>query len=143
MELVIPKGGGQIARRKAISAIEALPVEQAYEIKIAEYRRKRSTPQNAYYWGVVLPMLSEFTGSTVDELHRIMLCEVMGEEIVEAGPWKIRRPRRTTTTGYEGERDVLTTVQFMAYIDRVRQVAADIGCNVPDPSSDYWQHEAE
>ena len=39
------------------------------EMIIRPFRAKRTIPQNAYYWGVVLKTISKETGYTSEELH--------------------------------------------------------------------------
>jgi hypothetical protein len=43
---------------------------QEVEISIGRRRRKRSSRQNRYYWGVIIPMLQEASGyGTPEEMH--------------------------------------------------------------------------
>lgn len=91
----------------------------------------RSLPQNAWYWGVIVELISEHTGYTPDEVHDVLkakfipkklaICDSNGEvkdELVIGG---------TTTQ--------LNKIQFGEYCEAIRQWAAeDLGVVIPDPS---------
>jgi hypothetical protein len=144
MEIVIPKGGDPAAKNRAIQRIIELPSTKAYRINFNEDRRTRSQQQNAYYWGVVLATLSDTNGGTPEDWHRMMLCRVLGHEVIEMGPFGLMRvPKRTTTRGYHGEACKMNTMQFMAYVDQIRALAAEYDCYIPDPDPEYWNHEAD
>jgi hypothetical protein len=102
-------------------------------ITIARKHATRSLSQNAYYWGVVLFHLSDYTGYTQDELHeylklrfnhvRLVLCDRQGIVVDD------RVVPQTTTT--------LNKVTFGEYVEQVRRwAAADLGLVIPDPDPD-------
>lgn len=74
--------------------------------------RQRSNWQNRYLHGVVLPLLSDHTGYTEDEMKAIV-------------KWKFG----VLSTA------MLTTIEFVEFIGKVQQWAAmELSLNIPDPS---------
>lgn len=44
----------------------------SYTIEVVKSKSKRSLSQNAYYWGVVIKIMSDDTGFTPDEMHQAL-----------------------------------------------------------------------
>jgi len=42
----------------------------SYVIEIARAKDRRSIPQNRYYWGVIVTIISSHTGYSLDEAHQ-------------------------------------------------------------------------
>lgn len=101
-------------------------------IVVKKYRRTRSTGapgekgnQNGYYWTVVLPIISQETGHTVDELHLIYK--------------ELYAPKKRYTMP-NGKQVVIdksgsetNTLEFYEYVERIRADAAEMGIVIPDP----------
>lgn len=99
-------------------------------VAVGKRRKKRSNPQNAWYWGCILKLMSETTGHTPEELHEAMKqrfnCKAIsvGRQVV---------PVPGTTTG-------MSTMEFSDFIERVRAFAAtELNIPIPDPQSFYEQ----
>lgn len=103
-------------------------------ITVEKKRATRSLDQNAWYWGVILKLLSEHTGYTVDEMHeycrerfnpkRLIVQNAVGEVIDE------RRIGQTTTK--------LNKITFGEYCEQIREwAAADLGVVIPDPDPNW------
>jgi hypothetical protein len=120
-------------RANAHAFIDRLPANKSWKIEIKEARRERTSPQNAALWAVAYPKLTEVTGFTAEELHHEFCGRFFGWEVVDIFGERRRRPRRTTTTNEQGERDVLSTRDFAAFYEMVQQVGAEAGIDVPDP----------
>ena len=129
--------------------LESLPLEQAWAVSVEEKKNKRSLEANAYYWGVVVEMISQATGYEAEEVHTYLCGTRWG--------WKDKRvpktprnpeglesvPVRTTTMNAEGKRSVLGTAQFMEFIEfAVRFAAQKINILIPEPQSDWRQRAA-
>jgi hypothetical protein len=91
-------------------------------INIGKNRRhkSRSLSENAYYWGVVLKLISEHTGETVEDLHDHFRVRFLmhGE--------KFERPRSTTS---------LSVAEFEEYLAKIRLFATqDLNVFIPLPN---------
>lgn len=90
----------------------------------------RSLAQNAYYHGVVIAMISEYTGYTPEEAHEICKAKFL--------------PKRVTLADKHGEvteeivigtsTTKLNKLQFGEYIEAIRQWTAEtLDLNIPNP----------
>lgn len=108
------------------------------EVTIAVRRKRapRSQPQNAWYWGQILRLLSEHTGYTVDELHDYCKQRFNGTTVCLTDSDGVvvdeQRIGKTTTK--------LNRVTFGEYCEAIRQWAAsDLQVYIPDPDP-KWRH---
>lgn len=143
---------GDIARShdigRVVHALEELADDQAWRVTIEPAKSKRSNDANAYYWGVVVELMSESTGYEPEEIHEYLCGARWG--------WKDKRvpktprnpqgvesvPVRTTTTDEHGKRAVLTIMEFMEFTEFARRFAAKkLGLFIPDPDPNYKLHE--
>lgn len=98
------------------------------DITIRKHKTTRSTLQNSYYWGAVLPILADYFGydNTVD-IHEEMKMKF------NPIPSKIDKGKMIG-----GSTTRLSTVEFFSaedsYINRIRRWAAmDFSIYIPDP----------
>jgi len=118
-------------RRDFDERIARLNPEWELEITVRRLYANRSIQQSRYYWGVVVALLSEYTGFTPDEMHdwlkmkfipkKLAVCdgngEVQGEFVMGGSTRK------------------MTTAQFTDYIETIREWAAsDLDVQIPDPN---------
>lgn len=90
-------------------------------LKVSRETKKRTSPQNDYFHGVVLPILAEYTGYTPDEMK-------------DAIKWKFLRIGTEELPTVRGTSD-LSTVEFEQLNKDVREWAArDLGVYVPEPN---------
>lgn len=95
-------------------------------VEIKPFRKDRSNQQNRYYHGVVLKMISDYTGYCADELHETFKSQLLPTKVVQIG--SVRKEVSTSTTS-------LTTTQFEDYCEDIRRFAAEtIGLVIPDPN---------
>jgi hypothetical protein len=118
---------------RLVACISSAPKDKDIKVTIAEAKKERSDPQNNALFGVAYKALGEFTGYTAPELHDVFLRGYFGTVEREIFGEIITRPRRTTTTDENGQRNKLSTVEFKAFYSFVQQKGAEIGCWVPDP----------
>lgn len=91
----------------------------------------RSNPQNKFYWGVCVFLISEHTGFSTEETHEVLKHlflrkEVMLKEKFDA--YKINITESTTQ---------LTTGQFKRYIEEIQTWASQaLGLVIPDPNQE-------
>lgn len=82
--------------------------------------RSRSLRQNQYYWGVVIKLISEYTGYSPDEAHDAMRWKFLSI------PGDLPSVKSTAK---------LSTVEMEEYLERIRQWSAEeLGMYIPDPN---------
>lgn len=91
------------------------------EVKVQKERSQRSLNQNAYYWGIVIDLLSQYTGYTPDEMHEI--CRYMFLKKVNADGMEYVKSTAT-----------LNTAEFEEYLENIKQWAAMLNIIIPDPN---------
>jgi len=145
---------GDIARShdigRVVHALEALPEGKAWRISVEEAKAERSNPQNNYYHAVVLEMIAERWGVETEEAHE-WLCGTRWGWKDKKVPRTPRnpdgidsKPRRTTTTGYDGKRSVLSKTEFEEFVEFARRFAATkLNLFIPDPDPNYLQERQE
>lgn len=117
--------GGKISldRRDAFQSLISRLNGQDIEITLRKRRRKRSLNQNAYFHGVVVPMLAEVAGYEDEEMKSALKGEFLRVESPHEG-W-LPRIRGTHE---------LTTVEFNEFIEQCRRLGAKMyGIYIPDP----------
>lgn len=102
------------------------------ELSIRQNSDSRTNPQNAYYWGVVLKLISESTGYTDDELHVIFKQKYLidNERLLDVARKKIidsNIPYLSTTQ--------LNSVEFNEFLEKIKNFASlELGIYIPDPN---------
>ncbi len=91
------------------------------ELVLRKRKDQRSIAQNAYYWGVVLPVFCEFAGYTPEEAHEALKAKFLAKP--DADP-RLPTVRSTAT---------LSTGEFNEYLERVALLAAEYGLYIPAP----------
>lgn len=104
-------------------------------VTVEKRKNKRSNPQNAYMWGICIPIVKEClkkAGITLslNDTHEMLKLKFLKETILtneETGEC-IERIKSTAE---------LTTTQFMEYILDIQQFASEyFGVLIPDPNSE-------
>lgn len=95
------------------------------ELVVRQKRAQRSLRQNAYWWGVVIPLLSEHLGYDKDEMHEALKYKFLRLD-AEPDTHGLVRMRGTST---------LNTKEFTDLIeDVVTWAGAEFGVVVPLPN---------
>ena len=121
----VVKGGKLILEKSG--RLKKFKDGQRVECTIWPLHKTRSLPQNSYYWGVLVKVVSEETGYYPNEIHAYhkeklwifppIKHNIMGEEVYEV---------RTTTT--------LSTKEFAEWNDYLRQFWAEREIYIPLPN---------
>jgi hypothetical protein len=102
-------------------------------ITIEKKRKKRSNPQNAYYWGIVLPMmqtgfynnLGEHVG--IQEAHEFLKGRFLFREVVNQELGEVIKLSKSTTE--------LSTIEWETYMDQIRAFSTEfLGIQIPLPN---------
>lgn len=92
----------------------------------------RSNPQNSYYWGCMVQILSEETGYTPDEVHEIIKHKFLTERRLYHGG----KPNyKVTELEYSRSTASLDTKEFEELMSKIRQWASiDLGIWIQEPN---------
>jgi len=105
--------------REAFGLMLTQHVGQRFTIKFDQ--KPRSLRQNAFYHGVVVPLIAEHTGYSTQEAH-----DALRYEFLREGDGHLVKVRSTAD---------LSTAEFEDYVERVRVFAAqEMGIVVPLPN---------
>jgi hypothetical protein len=116
----IEQGRIGLERREDFAALIARLEGTEIDLRLSKHRNARSISQNAYYWAVVIPLLAEHCGYEDEEMHAALKWRFLQKH--DGGPL----PTVKSTAS-------LSTAEFTDYIERVRMLAAEMGCSIPGP----------
>lgn len=116
----------QSDKDKATTWIRNLDPDIEWDVVVRRHKRKRSNPQNRYYWGVVIKILADETGNSANDLHDYLLGECFGWVEYQVMDKTRVRPARGTSD--------MTTEQFEAYCEWCRAFGAQQGYYIPHPN---------
>ncbi len=100
-------------------------------LTITVKKKTRSNKQNAYYWGVVIPMVQEAMNEygqdfSKDETHDYLKKEFNWVEVETKNGHYMKVPRSTSK---------LSTIEFMDYKEKIQQFGAQVlDIYIPDPN---------
>ncbi len=94
-------------------------------VRFEVIREKRSSAQNRYWHGIVIPLFAEHCGYEFDEMKDALALKLIPKELTDMDTGEVR-----TVPGHTSE---LNTKQFKELIERAQQLAAEMGIYVPDP----------
>jgi len=97
---------------------------------VIKSNEKRSIPENSFYWGVVLPTVSDHLGYTNDELHEIFKSLFLSEvKYIKMNNGQIREVRYAKSTAS------LKVFEFEQYLENIRTWSAlELGISIPLPN---------
>lgn len=119
--------------KDAIATFEGKDIE----ITIQRKRKSRSNMQNAYYWGLVLPLvqdgLKDATGEVRDlnSIHYQILLPLLSidREILNTDSGQVICEKLTSSE--------MTTTEFSEYVMNIQKWSAEfLNINIPDPNQE-------
>jgi len=91
------------------------------EMIVRKKKKKRSNKENRYYWGIVIKMISDYTGFSEDEAHDSMRMLFL-------------KDRSGKVETIKSSKD-LSTVEFEEYLSKIRMFASkELSLYIPDPN---------
>jgi hypothetical protein len=81
-------------------------------VTIKKHRKKRSSPENRYYWGVIIKVLGDEFGYLPDEMHQVLKRLFLTYEKPNRATGEVEFFARSTTD--------LTTEQAEDYYEKIR-----------------------
>lgn len=104
-------------------------LDGSVELIVRRTRRQRSEPQNDYYWGVVIKMISDYIGEDNQKVHedmKYMFLKDISHKTINNRVLEFVRIKSTTE---------LSTVEFVEYTEEIKRWAAQfLALNIPDPN---------
>jgi hypothetical protein len=98
----------------------------SYWVELKQFRDTRSNRQNAYYWGVVIKILSDHTGFDPEEMHEVLKQKFLTKFVVIQSTAEEVKITRSTSN--------LSTEEFEKYMEDVRRFSIqDLDCFIPLP----------
>lgn len=130
---------GQLSDDAELRYLTVLATNEGKDIRITieRKRKQRSMSQNAYYFGVVVPLVQAMLvdyGNDVDpEETHAFLKEHVGKlvsAIADKDGKRIAIVKSSAT---------LSTVEWEAYMERIKRWAAENGTFIPDPGRQFGE----
>lgn len=127
--------GKLIRNRKQLNDVVASLEGKEISITVEKAKKKRSNPQNAFYYGCVIPIMKQALKDaghvmTNEAVHDLLKLRFLKETILvdEDSGACIERIKSTTE---------LTTTTFAEYILQIQEFASSyFGVVIPDPNSE-------
>jgi len=102
-------------------------LDGAVQITIEPKKKKRSTAENNYMWGVVIPILAEYFGYDNEEMHEALKMTFLKVHS-DGKPDTVKSTAKLSTTEME---DYLSSIRIWA--------SRDYGVFIPEPNEIEWQ----
>lgn len=110
----------------AFAKVRASLRGQAVQISISPRRKKRSLQENSYYWGVVIPLLCDWSGFSPEEMHDAIKNKFLFDYDKRHGLARI------------GSTAELSTVEFERLMSDIRIWASEQGVFIPEPNEEIY-----
>ncbi len=108
-------------------------------VTIKKAQATRSALQNAYYFGVVVKLLSDHTGFSPLETHEVLKAQHLPRELAANG----ENGRLMGDYVIGGSTSKLDKLQFIAYLEAIVTWAAEtLNVVIPDPDPE-WREKAQ
>lgn len=101
---------------------------QEVDVWLDKHRQNRTLAQNAYYWGVIIPLISEEWGEEPETVHAYLKKRFLTYRQI------IKTPEGQREVELVGSTAKLTTDEFLDFNDKVKMWASQhLNCYIPDP----------
>lgn len=130
------------AVKSCVNAVLQCNIKKPMVVTIKEYKKNRSTSQNAVYW-MWLEVISKDTGFTKDELHDRFRLQLFSEiddidpTVERTVKYKIDGKIQDVTLTEITSSTELNTKQFTEYLQKIEILASSIDIVLPRPE-DYY-----
>lgn len=125
-------GKPKIARRSEMDEVLQSFEGKEWQLTIEKKKKSRSLNQNAYYWGVVIPMVRAALHDlgmklSRQEVHELLKLKFLKKEIINENTGEVFE--------YIGGSSELTTTEFMDFIAELQQWSAEyLNIVIPSPN---------
>lgn len=125
-------GKPKIARRSEMDEVLQSFEGKEWQLTIEKKKKSRSLNQNAYYWGVVIPMVRAALHDlgmklSRQEVHELLKLKFLKKEIINENTGEVFE--------YIGGSSELTTTEFMDFTAELQQWSAEyLNIVIPSPN---------
>jgi hypothetical protein len=95
-------------------------------VRIDVPKPQRSSGQNRFWHGVVIPLFAEHCGYTFDEMKDALALKLLPKEVTDLQSGEVH-----IVPGHTSE---LNTREFNDLIERAQKLGAELGVYIPDPN---------
>lgn len=120
------RGGLEMNDRDAmLGAMRQFPRGKAVIVSVSVARDRRTSRQNRFWHGVVVPLFADHCGYEFDEMKAALALKLLPREVADMDTGEVR-----VVPGHTSE---LNTKEFNDLIERAQRLGAEMGINIPDP----------
>lgn len=124
--------GGKFTRGKEINAILQKHIGLKIKVTIEKAKKLRSTAQNNYYWGTVVPAIQSLLNHHGNDMDEEQTHYFLKEEVMRLSK-NVIIPSTGEVKKVVGSTAILSTSQFIECIERCKAFAAENGVIIPEP----------
>jgi hypothetical protein len=122
---VIAKGRLQVQNRAGFDAAMARFPDGVVVVEVKLQRPQRSSQQNRFWHGVVIPLFAEHCGYDLLEMKDVLALRLIPKEVTDMNG------ERQLVPGHTAD---LNVKDFNDLIERAQRLGAELGIYVPDPN---------
>ena len=97
-----------------------------YVVSLKKLRNKRSSAQNRYLHGCLIPLFAEHCGYDFDDMKDALALELLPKEVIDVKTGEVKI--------VPGHTSQLTTKEFEEFCERARRLGDSMGIYVPEPN---------
>lgn len=137
----LTRGKVQIYKQDEMDAVLATKRDCEIELTLEKLYARRTTPQNAYLWSVVIPRVAEHLALPRRVTHEVLKAQFMDPRLVTTG--KLRGYISSNGLVLGTSTRQLNTLEFVDYCDRIcEHAAAHWGGLYIAPPDPLWRQRA-
>lgn len=123
---VVKDGKMQVQDRALFEQVMRRFPDGPVVVEIKTTKPQRSSAQNRYWHGVVVPLFAEHCGYEFDEMKDALALKLLPKEVVDMDTGEVR-----VVPGHTSD---LTTKAFNDLIEQAQRLGAELGIYIPDPN---------
>lgn len=122
---VIANGRLQVQHRAGFEAAMARFPDGVVVVEVKVQRPQRSSQQNRYWHGVVIPLFAEHCGYDLHEMKDVLALKLIPKEVTDLNG------ETRTVPGHTSD---LSVKDFNDLIERAQRLGAELNIYIPDPN---------
>jgi hypothetical protein len=130
---VIERGKLRLSGRQGFDAAMSRFPDGHVVVTVKVQRPSRSSQQNRFWHGVVIPLFAEHCGYEFAEMKDALALKLIPREVVDLSTGEVCM--------VPGHTSALNTREFNDLIERAQRLGAEMGIDIPDPGETYERVE--